>query len=235
MSPIVCALLLIILSCLQANADITSDTIPKFNIGQLFSFYDADTLCKSKTQFAVAKKPGTGNCQWKIAENFSREKLENEGDLPVRDVKGNCFFACVWKTGRPRLHTEKVINRKFVSDGIQRSDFDMYTYLAPCSKCINGPATGGETAEFDEFRAVFYSNNEEGGATVGSEVKNDELLQKDLQKGLSAIKETTKVDLDDVKKEVQDGKSAGKSKEDIVNGVEGKYLKNAVQSYLDQN
>ena len=226
--------LVVFLLIVKINAEITSDSIAQFNIGQLFAFYDADGLCKSTTQFAVAKKGGE-DCQWEIAEDFTPKNIDKETDLPVKDKDGNCYFACVFKTGRPRLHTEKVINRKLKADGIDRSNFDLYTYLAPCTKCINGPAPGGETAELDEFKAVYYSYKPEEVATKGSEVKNDDLLEKDAQKGLAAIQETTKVTLSNVKDAINNGKGANKSKQEIIDGVDDKYEKNAVKSYLDQH
>ena len=228
------AILAVVLLNVRINGEITPESIGQFNIGQLFAFYKAENLCKSNTQFGVAKRSGTTDCQWKIGKDFERETIGVE-NLPVEDKNGNCYFTCITATGKPPLHAEKVINRKLKKDGIDRNQFDLYTFLAPCYKCIEGTGRDKETAELEKYKGVYYSYKPEGVETKGSEVKNDKLLEKNDLRGLLTIIDTTKVTLSIVKDAINNGKDAKKSKQEIIDGVTGDYQKNAVKSYLDQH
>ena len=237
-------LLILVNSNVRLEAVITEDTISDFNIGQLFAFYNTIGLCdlRAPSQFAVAKRVGSGKCQWKIDKNYTPQPINKESDLPVADFKGNCYFSCVHQTLTPRLHTEKVINRHMKDKGIDRKQFDMYTFLAPCPKCQVTSKNNPETAELDQFKAVYWTINPGKYDTqTYHQVKNDALLYRAPANGnsgaggLLVIKEKTKVDLTEVKNEIETGKNAKKSDKEIIAGVNDEYLKNAVVSYLEQH
>eukprot|EP00794_Sanderia_malayensis_P004160 gene4160-4714_t len=239
---ILCLVIIFSTSVVKINAKFGADEIEKFNIGQLFAFYNM-AVCKKPSQFAVAKKDGSGECQWKISADFLVTPAPTKDDLPIEDKNGNCVFACLGTSSSKALHTEKVINRFLKGKaGEKRSEYNLYTYLAPCKYCDGTepvPDNTGETAELDEFKGVYYTEkpNDINFADVskGSQVIN-EILQTTTSKGLNAIKKNTEVDLDSVKTTIREGKAANESKDTIINEASGsKYLKSAIKSYLDQN
>ena len=228
------AILAVVLLNVRINGEITRESIEQFNIGQLFAFYEAENLCKTPAQFAVAKKIGSNDCQWEIRKNLQPAIITSE-NLPVRDIYGVCYFSCVFEAKLKECHTEKVINRKLKENKIDRSKFDLYTYLPPCQACIYGTAPGEETAECDAYNEVYYSKKFDTNQKEGSKVGNVALLEKDAQQGLAAIKEITKVSLSNVKNAIKRGNRAGKGYEEIINEMGNLYERNAVKSYFDQH
>ena len=229
------AILAVVLLNVRINGEITPESIGQFNIGQLFAFYEAEKLCTNEGQFAVAKKIGSNDCQWEIGKDLQPATITSEG-LPITDINGNCYFSCVFDRKEPASHTEMVINRKLKGEHVKRKDFDLYTYLEPCKTCIGGVGGGGETAELVEFKAVYYTLESKGEKSKGMQVKNDALLKTEIQQGLAAIKETTKVTLRNIKNAIQNGKDANKSEGEIIGGIkDNEYEKNAVESYFKQH
>ena len=64
--------------------------------------------------------------------------------MPLKNANGNCYFACVSKTGKPDLHTEKdlILIRIRI--------------WHPGTMCISGGIKDKTTAELDEYKAVYY-------------------------------------------------------------------------------
>ena len=238
-------LLVILFLGAPIQADMTGDTISQFNVGQIFAFYefkgkDTQEFCLAY-QFAVAKKKGSGNCQWKIKNDFSRTVIDKKYDLPIEDANKNCFFSCVpaASSKSKTWHSEKIINRYLENKGIERSDFDLYTQLAPCQNCMDGSKVEGviEKADLDKYNKVYYNFDNGETKITATRITNDKLLDKGPKNyGLKALQQTTKVDLAKVKSEINDGKSNKKSKDEIITGVQSdEYLHNAVESFLDQH
>ena len=174
------------------------------------------------------------DCQWEIEKDLQPATITSR-NLPVKDKDGNCYCSCVFDSNHPPSHTEKVINRKLKEDKVDRKKFDLYTYLAPCYKCIEG-GWDKETAELESFAGVYYSWKPRGETvTFGKQVGKNAFVIKHPKSGLAAIKETTKVTLSNVKDAINNGKDAKISKQEIIDGVKGDYQKNAVKSYLDQH
>ena len=114
-------------------------------------------ICVSNNQFAIAKKVGSGQCQWEISGDYARRVIDDKADLPIADFNRNCYFACVPAHGSKKWHTEKIINRRLKDYAHDRSQFDMYSYLAPCRACVDGAATQGggiEKADLDKYRGM---------------------------------------------------------------------------------
>ena len=231
--------LLFVISSPRMQAAITKDSISEFNIGQLFAFYDTNGLCdpRAMAQFAVAKRVGSQDCQWEIAEDFTPQRISQRNDLPVIDINRNCYFSCVHDKKDLEQHTEIVINRKMRGDqGINRSDYDMYTFLAPCPNCDQG-VDNGKSADLSEYNGVYWTANPGNKYnTLGfTRVKNDQLLSGSGSSGLAVIMEKTKVDLVEVRSKIEAGKTAKKGNDEIISSVSQKYLRNAVESYLSQH
>ena len=173
--------------------------------------------CVKDTQFAVAKKQGSGECQWKIKRDFSPVAGVTKTDLmePIEDANKNCYFACAIDK-KKTSHTEKVINRFLMSQNILRSDFDLYTYLSPCDKCIHGSDDKGkvEKADLDQYNKVYFTEPTDRTGRVqpyGYKLENDELLTGGIP-GLTAIGKNSKVDLEKVKSVIEKGKKEKKTK-----------------------
>ena len=166
------AILAVVLLNVRINGEITPESIEQFNIGELFAFYDTSDVCTSKEQFAVAKKVESNDCQWQIGKDLQPATITSEG-LPIEDINGNCYFSCVFGRDKVKFHTEKVINRKLKEKGIRRSDFDLFTFIAPCLACLIGEKEGEETAELDKFNEVYYTSG-----SKGTRVADETLLKK---------------------------------------------------------
>ena len=233
------AILAVVLLNAKINGEITPESIQQFNIGQLFAFYKANDLCLDGKWFAVAKKVISNNCQWQIGKDLQPATITSE-NLPVVDQNGDCYFSCYFVSNKPESHPEKIISRRLKKDSVSRKDFDLYAYSAPCLNCIEGTDTDPETAELDEFNAVYYTRG-----SFGTQVKNDALLKKDIldtngevievKTGLDAIKETTKVVLSDVQGVIEKGLETRMNSIDLVAKIDDPYEKKAVKSYFDQH
>eukprot|EP00794_Sanderia_malayensis_P007847 gene7847-8696_t len=223
---------------IKVQAAFDSGEIGKFNIGELFAFYNfGKDACARANQFAVAKKDGSGECQWKIGDNFVKNDAKDKNDLPIEDYNQDCVFSCVPKPGSKMWHTEKIINRFLNNKGANRANYNLYTYLIPCTSCDSGSEVPGgkvESADLDEYKGVYYSYIPKTGksSSVGTEVKNDALLGTG---GLATIITKTKVDLKALKTDIEKGKKDKKSKDKIVEGIVGVYQKKAAESYFKQH
>ena len=103
------AILAVVLLNVRINGAITPESIGQFNIGQFFTFYEAEKLCTNTAQFAVAKKIGSNECQWEIGKDLQPATITSR-NLPVKDKDGNCYISCVFDSNNPPSYTEMVIN-----------------------------------------------------------------------------------------------------------------------------
>ncbi len=141
------------------------------------------------------------------------------------------------------FHTERVIDEFLDDNKRNRKLYNMYSYLAPCNSCKFGftPSDPNELRKEkvrfqEEYKGTYHTHDESPGyETFAKQVKYDLLLKSSKGEGLTAIKEATKVDLNDVKKAINDGIAKKTPMEQIVDGIGEGYLKNAVESYLEQH
>lgn len=208
-APKVLLLAFFFISCLVAfDATITEQSISDFNIGLLFASYGLDGFCKSPVQFVVAKRNNTGQCQWKISNDVKTVNIDNETSLPVVDNIGNCLFSCDYKLEEPRMIAEERITSYFANNPLMKiSDFDLYTYLAPCDESIRGNLSNCDneiTKSFPKFAGVYFSSNGDSCKGIGQEVLNDAILKSGSVTGLFAAHKNTKIDFQSIQQAVKD-------------------------------
>ena len=197
------------ISCfVEFDATITEQSISDFNIGLLFASYELEGFCKSPVQFVVAKRNNTGQCQWKISSDVETAKIDNETSLPVVDNIGNCLFSCDYKLEEPRMIAEERITSYFANNpSMKMSDFDLYTYLAPCDRSIRGNLSSCDnetTTAFPKFAGVYFSSNGDSCKGIGQEVLNDAILKSGSVTGLFAAHKNTKIDFQNIQQAVKD-------------------------------
>ena len=223
--------------CLYTYATITTKSISDFNIGILFASYDLEYICKSPVQFVMAKKSNAGVCQWKIADDFAKQKVGNETELPVADIGGNCLFSCNFLADEPKMTAELQLLSFFSkSTSVKKSDYDLYTYLAPCDRTIRGNVSEGDsnrTKALEDFAGVYYTSNADDCKGLGTEVLNDAVLRNDSNTGLFAARKNTQVDVRRVQEAIKEIKE-DKSKLSALR-YESEWLYNAVAAYFDQH
>lgn len=223
--------------CLYTYATITSKSISEFNLGILFASYDVENICKSPVHFAMAKKNSPGPCQWKISDDFVKQKVTNETELPVVDMLGNCMFSCNYMHDEPKMTAELVLLSYFSKNGsFKASDFDFYTYLAPCERTIRGNVSEedrNKTKALENFAAVYFSSNSDDCKGIGSEVLNDGILRNESSTGLMAARKNTGIDVNRVREAIREIKE-DKTKLSALR-YESEWLYNAVAAYFEQH
>ena len=229
-------LIAILASLLYSNAVITNQSIAEFNVGQLFAFYDIANFCKSPVQFAIAKRNESSQCQWKIGEDLQPQRVDNKTELPIIDSNENCIFACDYslvKSGAEYL-AEKSIKRYFQQNNTaSQSQYDLYTYLAPCDESIRGGNTSEQNnTHFEGYKGVYYTSDPGRCSTTDHAIENDEVLTHGAVTGLLAAKRSTAVSLEHIKAAVRDIHNHNITLEAVKE--KGSWIYNAVASYFHQ-
>jgi len=218
-------------------ATISNKSINDFDIGILFASYDLENICKSPVQFVMAKRNNSGSCRWQIADDFVKQKVANESELPISDIGGTCLFSCNYRPEEPKMTAElQVLSYFSKNPSLKMSDYDLYTYLAPCERTIRGnisEAVANKTKDFDKFAGVYFTSNGDDCKGIGKEVQNDAVLRNASTTGLFAARKNTKIDMGRVQeaiKEIKDSKYATSALR-----YESEWLYNAVVAYFDQH
>ena len=201
--------LTVLILCFFTHGYITRKSIGDFEIGILFASYGLDSVCKSPVHFVMAKRNNTGNCQWEIAENFAQQQIANETGLPVADIARNCLFSCNYLFQEPKMTAELQILSYFSNNTLlKKSDYDLYTYLAPCERTIRGNISEADVnktkAGFENFSGVYFSSNGDKCTDNGQEVLNDAILRNGSTTGLLAARKNTQVDLERIQQAIKD-------------------------------
>ena len=185
----------------------------------------------------MAKKNNTGSCQWVIATDFEQQKVVNETQLPTVDKAGNCLFSCNYKAESPKMTAEEAITSFFSKTTLYKmSDYDFYTYLAPCETTIRGNLSEADTNTskiLGNFAGVFYSSNGDGCKGLGTEVQNDDILRHSSVTGLLAARKNTKIDLRRVQQAIKEINS-GKTSLSVLRS-ESEWLYSAAAEYFEQH
>lgn len=229
--------LTVLIFCFFTHATITRKSISDFDLGTLFASYDLGSACRSPVHFVMAKRNNTGSCRWKIAENFVKQQIANETELPIADNAGNCLFSCNYLPQEPKMTAELQILSHFSDNpSLRMSDYDLYTYLAPCERTIRGNITEADvnkTKALEKFAGVYFSSDGDHCTGIGQEVLNDAVLRNDSTTGLLAARKNTQVDLGRIQeaiKEIKENKYGLSALR-----YESEWLYNAVVAYFDQH
>lgn len=234
-------LLIIVLTsayyCLYVYATITSTSISDFNIGMLYASYDLENICRSPVHFVMAKRNNTGICHWKIADDFVKQKVSNETELPIADISGNCLFSCNYKNEEPKMTAELTLLSYFSKNpSFKTSDYDLYTYLAPCDKSVRGNVSEcdvNKTKALENFAGIYYSSNGDSCQGRGTEVLNDAILRNNSSTGLLAARKNTLIDVDRVQEAIREIKENQMTFSAL--RYKSEWLYNAVAAYFEQH